>query len=288
MGKDNRAAKAIYEMGRTRLEFSQREWNMLRLDQAPLPLDLQLSLEKIIFAITGAALFAQPTGYDATFALSNLLFEADSRHDLRSQILTRLYILLSNFETRIDWRDLHSILELLEVDCGNAVEQMQIWSLFADWAPASRVSVRYAPMNLPFESHRFTLLLSLQSFERFSDQERVHLLHTRCRAYFFLLGRDIPYPSTQLHSTDEELPRSFEINVFIKNLDAINIEHHRKSEPLPNRFSELIGLESQIPEALSRSSQVLDSDPPKQRNTERLLPHIAFDSKEPKPQQYTR
>jgi hypothetical protein len=82
MGKDNRAAKAIYEMGRTRLEFSQREWNMLRLDQAPLPLDLQLSLEKIIFAITGAALFAQPTGYDATFALSNLLFEADSRHDL--------------------------------------------------------------------------------------------------------------------------------------------------------------------------------------------------------------
>ncbi|KAF4152761.1 hypothetical protein CNMCM6069_001731 [Aspergillus lentulus] len=311
-GQDNRAAKVIYEMGRTRLEFAEQEWNMLRIDQDPLPLNLQLSLEKIIFAITGAALFAQPTGYDTTFALSNLLFEADRRHDLRSQILTRLYILLSDFEARIDWRDLHSILELLEVDCGNAVEQMQIWSLFANWSPASRVSVRYAPMNLGFESHSFTLLLSLQTFKTFSDQKWAQLLHKRCRpslldyelresfdnpwnyhqlGHYYPLRHNIPL-STQLHFNtnrlDVELPRSFEINELIRNLDAINIQHHRKSESLMNSFPELIGSEAQIPEALSRGSQILDSDPPKQRNTERLLSHIAFDSEEPKPQPTTR
>jgi hypothetical protein len=312
MGQDNRAAKVIYEMGRTRLGFAQQEWNMLRLDQHPMPLNLQLSLEEIIFAITGAALFTQPTGYDTTFALSNLLFEADRRHDLQSQILTRLYILLSDFEARIDWRDLHTILELLEVDCGNAVGHMQIWSMFANWAPAFRVSARYAPMNLPFESHRFTLLLSLQSFETFSEKW-AQLLRKRCRpslldyelrkaldnplnyhqpGHYYLLRHNIPYLSTQLHSNTNrlvvELPRSFEINEFIKNLDAISIQHHRKSESLLNSFSEFIGPEAQIPEALSRGSQILDSDPPKQRNTERLLSRIALDSEEPKPQQNTR
>ncbi|GFF56124.1 hypothetical protein CNMCM8927_001604 [Aspergillus lentulus] len=309
MGQDNRAAKVIYGMGRTRLESAQQQWDMLQLDQDPMPLNLQLSLEKIIFAFTGAALFAQPTGYNTTFALSNLLFEADRRHDLRSQVLTRLYILLSDFEARIDWRDLHSILELLEVDCGNAVEHMQIWSLLANWVPDSRVSVRYAPMNLPFESHPFTLLLSLQPFETFSDQELAQLLHARYRpllsdyelresfdniwkthqlGHYDPLRHAIPYLSTQLHSTDEELPRSFEINELIKNLDAINIQHHRKSEFLLNSFSELIGPEAQIPEALSRGSQILDSEPPKQRNTERLLSYLAFDSEEPKPQPTTR
>jgi hypothetical protein len=39
---------------------------------------------------------------------------------------------------------------------------------------------------------------------------------------------------------------------------------------------------------LSGGSQILDSDPQKQRNTERLLSHIAFYSEEPKPQQTTR
>jgi hypothetical protein len=309
MGRDNRAAKVIYEMGRTRLEFAQQEWNMLRLDQDFMPLNLQLTLEKIIFAITGAALFAQPTGYDTAFALSNLLFEADRRHDLRSQIRTRLYILLSDFEARMDWRDLHSILELLEVDCGNVVEYMQIWSLFADWTPDSRVSVRYAPMNLPFESHRFSLLLSLRPFETFSDQEWAQLLHTRCRpslsddelresfdnprnyhglGHYYPLRHYIPYLSAQLHSTDEKLPRSFEINELIKNLEAINIQRYRKSESLPNRFSELIGPEAQIPEALSRGSQILDSDPQKQRNTERIYTDCVFNSEELKPQQTIR
>ncbi|KAF4215066.1 hypothetical protein CNMCM5878_008525 [Aspergillus fumigatiaffinis] len=310
MGQDNRAAKVIYEMGRTRLEFAQQEWNMLRLDEEFIPLNLQLVLEKVIFAITEAALFSQPTGYDTTFALSNLLFEAGRSHDLRSQVLIRLYILLSDFEARIDWRDLHSILELLEVDCGNAGEHMQIWSLFANWAPDySRVSDRYAPMNLPFEFHRFTLLLSLQPFETFSDQEWAQRLHILCRpslsdyelresfdipwsyyqlGYSYPSWHGMPYLPTQLHFTDVELPRSFEINDLIKNLDAIDIQHHRKSEALPNRFSDLIGLEAQIPEALSSGSQILDSGPPKQRNTERLLSHIAFDAEEPKPQQTTR
>ncbi|KAF4162704.1 hypothetical protein CNMCM6936_001732 [Aspergillus lentulus] len=226
MGQDNRAAKVIYETGWARLEVAQQEWNMLRLDQDPMSLNLQLTLEEIIFAITGAALFAQPTGYDTTFALSYLLFEADRRHDLRSQIRTRLYILLSDFEARIDWRDLHSILELLEVDCGNVVEHNQIWSLFADWTPDSRVSVRYAPMNLPFESHSFTLLLSLQSFKTFPYQEWAQQLYGL--GHYYPLRHDIPYLSTQLHSTDVELPRSFEINEFIRNLDAINIQHHRR------------------------------------------------------------
>lgn len=308
MGQDNRAAKVIYEMGRTRLEFAQQEWSMLRLDEGPLPLNLQLSLEKIIFVITGAALFAQPPGYDTMFALSNLLFEANRRHDLRSQILTRLYILQSDFEARVHWRDFHSILELLEVDCGNVVEHNQIWSLFAEWALDSRGLVRYDALGLPFESHRFTLLLSLRPFETFSYQEWEQLFHARCRQllsdyalrerfqfdnpwinpHYYPISHDIPYLSTQLYSTDKKLPRSFEINELIKNIEAINTQHHRKSESLPNRFSELIGLEAQIPEALSRSSQILDSDTPKQGNTERLHSRITFDSEEPNPQQTTR
>ncbi|GMG02670.1 unnamed protein product [Aspergillus oryzae] len=185
LGDSRHAVNQIYAVGRARLEVAEQNWNMLPIDHDVVPSNLHLALETVSFETARCCLSSRSADSDLLYALSILLSEANLHHDLRNQTLARLYILLSNEQSAMDWRDLYSILELQAVDCGNVVDYVHIWDLFTAWALHSEGLSRY-----PLGSDRFTLLLSQKASRPFPGPEWINLLQDRnpFSQPFILLG----------------------------------------------------------------------------------------------------
>ncbi|KAB8207306.1 hypothetical protein BDV34DRAFT_192051 [Aspergillus parasiticus] len=179
LGDNVHAANQSYTMGWGRLEIAEQIWNTLPNEHKSGSSNLHLALEKVSFETARFCLSSRSADPDLLFALSNLLSEADRHNDLRNQTLVRLYILLCNDGAAMDWRDLYSILELQAADCGNVVEYVHIWDLFATWILNSELLFRHLLRNLPLESNRPTLLLSQHTSRPFSCQKWRNLIRKR-------------------------------------------------------------------------------------------------------------
>ncbi|KAL2800688.1 hypothetical protein BJX66DRAFT_151751 [Aspergillus keveii] len=161
-----------YNRGRAKLRLAEQIEQMISVGHTS-PLSLAVALDRISFDLFDSALDA-----DSMAALSRILFEADRRQDLRSQILARLSILTYQDEGSMDWRDLHSLFDLCQVDCGNAVEYIHIWVMFAMWTLRFRTGL-FKP---GFDVH--TVIMSEHTSKLPTDRSNWYrwmtLLHDRC------------------------------------------------------------------------------------------------------------
>lgn len=137
----------IYRMARGKLDVADGIWKTLPAEQGVRPLYLPLALENACFDMANRQLRPKPEGL--SFTLLGLLSEAEIRHDLQSQILARLCILLHISEQERDWRDLYSIFEMQTADCESIIQLADTWETFVSWFSNPESPLR-RPSQHPF------------------------------------------------------------------------------------------------------------------------------------------
>ncbi|KAL3459048.1 hypothetical protein BJX64DRAFT_291591 [Aspergillus heterothallicus] len=135
-------------MCRTRLAEAEHIWEDMAAKESQ-PRNLRLDMEKAnLEALESGDVLA------AAGKLLDIVYEAHLRQDLRTEVLARLALLSYALHEPPDWRDLCSVFELYTFDCGNLLEYVHVWDIFAGWTLRDRERHLSCPSNL------FSLLMS--------------------------------------------------------------------------------------------------------------------------------
>ncbi|KAJ0418457.1 hypothetical protein BJY00DRAFT_287803 [Aspergillus carlsbadensis] len=233
-----------------KLELAERIWE--RALQVPgggaRPPNLHLALERLYFELVRS-----DGRLDSMGALLEIVSAADRRQDLQSQVLARLCILVYGSPESLDWRDLHSIFELCEIDCGNLLECLRIWDMFARWALASET-----PANI-FPFRHCTLAISRLPPDSPRDQSHIEwarLLHGRTFLHLEqpVNGKETLGPSCDDYDPMFDIPVHWSRRKFLKeelervlngqqadssNRSSVDISEWLRPEWLPEEFLRL-------------------------------------------------
>jgi hypothetical protein len=220
---------------RNKLELAEQIWETV--SAAPggdlTSHNLPLALERLYFE-----LLSIDGGFASPRPLLEIVYEADRRQDFQSQILARLSILSYCSSDIPDWRDLYSIFELCEVDCGNMLECHRIWDMFARWT----LNWHIPDFGFPYEHCTLSIIRGPRQPPRHPFlREWAKLLHGRASS-------PLEPPGLTKEALDPWRPapdslylpeRWYSLTSLQRELESILEIRNKSSKDMPEQFADL-------------------------------------------------
>ncbi|GLA57973.1 hypothetical protein AtubIFM54640_005775 [Aspergillus tubingensis] len=257
-GAGDDTTKELYEGGRNQLKTARKIWRGIPQVGDSLASILRLSMEQICYETAKVLLFPEPIpkSADTSLALSKILSVAESLCDFRTQMRCRFQLLLVTLRSTGDWRDLYSMSKLQEGDCGDLVESLHTWNLFASWTLRVPIShFNLSNLNLTgvmLNLDREILFLSLIKPLGWPDQNWIRLLRShfsKVQSVGSLLAWDASGDGTKLlidianyafwsqenknqllwdASTERENRDLLGLSASMKSRILVFVQHHRR------------------------------------------------------------